>query len=739
MSYFKKILFAKNYLAVYLFCIIIFNIVLLNYPLTNVFGFEFSALNSMLLVLLSGFYVITLLKKESGANLSAKFKNNLLLAVSLFLIIPAFISIIHSILTISCSFYDGLMFYFVITFPSVLIGSALGMLTFLYIKRLTILIFIVVYILILFIPILEFYFNPQVYFFNPIFGYYPGTVYDVAIKISLKLIGYRILNVLFFGLIAGFSFIIIKKKRIARIIFIFLILIISTVFIYISPVLGYSTTFSRLNSVLNNEVETPHFSIHFSSGIDKNLVKVISLYHEYYYAELEKFFKYKLTRKINSYIFLNSDQKGKLFGSKNADMAKPWQYSIYVTYNDYNSILKHELAHSFSVKFGTGIFEVAKNLNPSLIEGIAVAADPFYDDNTIDYMAALAYKNNYRISLRNLYTGFNFFGQTSSLSYVYAGSFTKYLVEKYGIEKFERLYVGLNFNEVYGKPLNQLSKGFYRKLDNINASDKKDEADYYYGRKAIFYKVCPRYVAAELSDAWSAYYRNEYDKSKNMFEEILNTGDNYSALIGMANSLEKLNKRHTALILLKSKLKYYKNTAYYYSIEFSLADLFATLKNYTKADSIYYRIVKQNPNRRFYNLSNLRLSLSQKDSLLYLYLKGNEFNKYLVLEKLNSVKLNFYSVPVAITIAKSLDEEYGLFLKQYYRVFTVKNYAGSYAMYKLSQYMVENFDFKRALKIAKLSLLYQAGPDFSIILKNNYNAINWLNKNSHYILKKFIF
>jgi len=69
---------------------------------------------------------------------------------------------------------------------------------------------------------------------------------------------------------------------------------------------------------------------------------------------------------------------------------------------------------------------------------LAVAADPVDDGNNIDYLASLAYNNKYKANLNKLFDRFSFFIQTSSLSYIYAGSFSKYLIKKYGINKFEK-------------------------------------------------------------------------------------------------------------------------------------------------------------------------------------------------------------------------------------------------------------------------------------------------------------
>ena len=133
-------------------------------------------------------------------------------------------------------------------------------------------------------------------------------------------------------------------------------------------------------------ITTTHFDIYFSADIPNNLVRIITLEHEYDYEQLAKFFKLEPQSKIISYVFNSNEQKGKYFGSVNADVAKPWLKQVYISADSYSQTLRHELAHVFSAGFGTGIFKVASGLNPALIEGAAVAAAPFYNDNSIHYV-----------------------------------------------------------------------------------------------------------------------------------------------------------------------------------------------------------------------------------------------------------------------------------------------------------------------------------------------------------------
>ncbi|MGB5529595.1 MAG: hypothetical protein WBQ32_06460, partial [Ignavibacteriaceae bacterium] len=443
-----NILKKNNYLIVYLIIIGVINLYLQTLPLTNVFGYEFSAINALLLSFLSGLFSISYLKSLVKEN--QKFNvENFISALRWMIFLPFAISVINSIIFGFCSFTDGLLFYLVITFPSVIIGSAIGSAVFVLIKKLKVISYVILYLLILLIPILEIYFNPQIYLYNPLFAYFPGTIYDEGLSVDLKLTLYRFYNLIFFLSILVYlikyqfkSSSIIRRKS-----FLFLSIGIAAIFyFFLSPVFGFTTTESRLNNELSYQVESKHFIIQADRRIEKEVIQQVVLNQEYYYSQLSNYFAEVPATKINSFIFFDSEQKKKLFGSGAADVAKPWLNSIYVSLDSWESTLKHEIAHCFTAGFGTGVFKLAAGFNPALIEGVAEAADGFYDENSIHYLAALAYKNEYRINLNSLFNYFSFFGSVSSLSYIYSGSFIDFLTSEYGIDKVKNFYQTNDFN-----------------------------------------------------------------------------------------------------------------------------------------------------------------------------------------------------------------------------------------------------------------------------------------------------
>lgn len=733
----KKVFAWKNHLLIYLTVIVVYNIVLLGLPLTNIFGFEFSVLNSFLMVLLAGFFTISVIKSENNYR---AFLNKTLSAFIFFLILPLVISVTHDLLTISCSIADGFLFYTFITLPSVIIGAALAVLSAIVSQKFRYLIFVLLFLAVLSITFFELYYNPQIYFYNPVYAYYPGTIYDEAISVDLKLMIYRSLNLIFFGTIYFISaYVLYRKTVFTKKLVIYLTLLSAALFIYLSPDFGYSTTQNRLKHVLSNLVRTEHFDIYFSPDITKEKVKVITLNHEYYYRQLSEFYKVLPEGKYISFIFKDDLQKKKYFGSENADVAKPWLKEIFTIAGNYNNTLRHEIAHCFAGEFGWSIFRVADNFNPAMIEGAAVAGSPEYDLNDVHYMASLAYKNGYKIKLKNLFEGLNFFGQTSGLSYIYAGSFCRYLIDQYGISKFKQVYASTNFRKIYGKDINELSKEYFSYISKQYSAENKYEADYYFGRKAIIYKTCPRYVARRLNEAWRYYSNKEFGEALKNFEQILKLTNNYSAVIGYAGSLFESGSEAEAINFLKEKINDFKSTSYYYNIEFRLADFCSEVQDTVYADSLYRQIISENPNRTLYYLSNLRERLLRSDSLIIPYLKGSDVDKFLILTGLNSHSYYYFSFPVLADLAQSLDENYDMFINLFDRTITVDNYESSFAVYRISVYLRSHLDFIKARKMAALAMRYNTDKNYNFILHENFKKTEWLHDNANEILSSINF
>jgi hypothetical protein len=496
----------------------------------------------------------------------------------------------------------------------------------------------------------------------------------------------------------------------------------------ISPILGFSTNENRLKNILSNKIDADNFIIYYDK-LDSTEQKIIYFYFNYYYSELQKSIKTKPSRKIKAFLFENDNDKRRYFGSENADVAKPWLYQIYLDKNSWKSTLKHELAHIFSTEFGSSFLKLSGDLSPFLIEGFATAIDPFVDIYDIYYLAAIHYANSKENIIPQISGSINFFGFNSTLSYIYSGSFCKYLIEVYGIDKFKRFYSNNDFVKVYNKKFSSVTDEYLKYLKSISFDKSSNTYYYYFGRKALIQKDCPRFIGREIKEGWELFENDEIDESKKVFLKVLSYSDNYSALVGLTECLIKQDSLLSAEKVITNNLQKYSKTPYEYLLRFRLADIYGLSENYDKALELYSKLERDKPNLNLQSLSNLRIKLIST-GLLKEYLLSSDSLKFKILLKINEEQYLYSSIPVLITLSKNLRIDYQEFLSIFNKPFVHFDEYSFYAFLKLSQFISDNFDFARARKMAALAKRLNTNDFAKEYLESNYKMIEWFYFNS---------
>jgi len=721
-------LFKKNlFLQILLFLHVVNNILLLTLPLTKYFSFEFASLNGFFLVIYIGLFTIHEDKFKSSAIAVKVFQFKLLIFGGIFLILPVLLAFLFHLFRNDCSFLDGFKFYVVLTLPAVVIGYSLGLLSDFINKKYSYLIFIVLLIVIAFIPVAEIYFRPQIYFYNPLIPFFPGTMYDEDIDITSAIVLYRIFNLLFFS---GIIYLIRKRElreiKISKILVYFLVIFTSGSFLYLSPKLGFGTTETSLHEVLRKKIETANFILYLPQQLTKDEGKYITLLHEFYFERQTNFFKEKPDKKITSFVFRSSDEKRKFFGAGNADVAKPWVNQIYLSLDSYEKSVNHELAHIFAGKWSNNFLKIDANYNPATIEGIACAADPVYDDLDIHYPAFLAAKNNLRLSIQSLFGGFSFFANVSSLSYIYSGSFCKFSIDKYGIQKFKEFYRTGDFEKSYSKPFAVAVSEYQKFLNNKNYTNQVHTANYYFGKQPLVQKVCPRYLANKTNAIYRLIERKDFTAAK---EEILSIKDynkNYSLLSGMIFCMEEENPQQAETLLEKILLNY-ANTPYYYLLQLKLADLKTVNEKYDEAKNILDSLSVWKPTGRLVSRINLRKIFIEHNENAKLFIKAKEIDRFALL--INEFAHN-PSPALLLPLIDLVEKEkvsYTSFEKLIMSNQIQTSQTDWFPMLQLVRFAIKNNDFISAGKFLKI--LENLIPNYAFeSLQNEKNKLAWFIK-----------
>lgn len=616
------------------------------------------------------------------------------------------------------------MFYFFIPGISIFFGYASGYFCFRLNAKYAYTFFISFFIFILLIPLYEFYFFPSVYVFNPLFGFIRGTLFDEYVPFDWLFISYRIMVFLSAFILLHASTKIHENNR-GKIVL--LILFVTAIYIVFKPDLGYATDKNRLENGLGGKVVTDHFEILYPGELSEKKVKQLTLYHEYYYEVIKEKIGYEPSGKIVSSLFKDRHQKLKLFGSANTDMAKLWNYQVFTLLGHENITLKHEIVHAFSKEIGIAPLYGPAYYNPALLEGYAVCIENRFADFNPHYYAALAHSTGYKVRIVDLFQGFNFYGNLSSLAYIYSGSFLKYLMEKYGITKLNDLYSNLEFERIYGKALAELSEEYYSFLQSLNYEFTEAEGRLFFGRNPIFKKICPRIAASQLNKADKFYSYENYSESAEIYKKTYDYSGSYKSLAGYVYALWKNGDTVNVSGILENEIEKFSKSGDYYNLLMILGNFYSLENKPFSADSVFRLLKSEMPNINFYRIAETKIQLNKKN-LLKEYLKSGSDESFNVVLKLNRDSLFVSSIVSLLNHFNGEVLHYNQLIELLDGKFEVKDFISSYSAYKISQFSIENFDYLTAKKFAELSLNYTHNESYKEVLLQNLDMINWFIK-----------
>jgi hypothetical protein len=378
--------------------------------------------------------------------------------------------------------------------------------------------------------IYAFYSTPAVYVFGPLFGYFPGVLYDELVHFEARLVTYRMVTLVQTAfLLAVMNWLLdpatlkLSRARIferPRLGFAAFILLIAVVVAYLSgPALGHRTTRERIENNLNFNLSDDKLALFFPPDTDAQLAR--SLFDDAVFSlhQVERYLNLTTNGKITVFFFRNSDHKSAAMGAGRTSVAKPWRREIYVTVQEPpHNVLRHELVHAVTARLGQGPFAVAGRLNgylpnPGLIEGMAVAGQGPAGDLTVHQWAAAMKKLALLPELDNIF-GLGFFGQNAPTAYTAAGSFCDWIQGSFGAKALKHAYKTGSFEQATHRTLAALEKDWRGFLNTITLEDEDMAvARHRFDRPAALKKICVHEVARLNREAAHSANMMQWDKA----------------------------------------------------------------------------------------------------------------------------------------------------------------------------------------------------------------------------------
>ena len=541
-------------------------------PLFNYLGYEFSAVMTVPAALISGLLTIGFLRIHVRQAIS---RRKFLLVVAhyfvvngVLLLIPVAVMSANAAAVKNCSFAGGLEYYALLPACSMIFAVSLALpLTILFRRARTI--FVLLILAILAQIVLITYTEPQLFAYNVVLGYFPGITYDERLNNLTPLILYRE-----FTLIASLFCIILfflsvkmvwsdyklyeniqafRVRKGDRLLYGGALLCLSLLVYghFEQSALGFQFTPSDIQSELGGMATTTHFVLYYPkedvSGQEMQFLKAEA---EYQY-DIDAFrMKESLGHgtKISVYLYPSGEAKRRFIGTSTTNIAKPWRKEIHLTLDSFEETFRHELVHVLAANVGLPVIGASDRMG--LNEGFATAVDWNLEEfSPHEYAAAMQHEKLLGDPAALFsYTGFAV--QQGSYAYVVAASFTKYLIDRFGVNRFKEVFPAGHFVEVYGVSLDVLIADWERFLRTVNATAIPGETvRTLFAQQSIFRKTCARVTAEKNSNAVQAIRVRNFAKAESEFSASFGDAQTAFALRGLLQSLIGQKKFHDAVDL----------------------------------------------------------------------------------------------------------------------------------------------------------------------------------------------
>ena len=194
-------------------------------------------------------------------------------------------------------------------------------------------------------------------------------------------------------------------------------------------------------------------------------------------------------------------------------------------------------------------------VNSGLIEGLATAVERVEYEEPVHRLAAMVFATGTAPDMQSLFSLSGFMKAPAGVSYALAGSFCRYLIDRYGMRRFKLLYRTGEFSILYGKPLPLLLQEWRRSLDRFHFSHGDvEKANYLFKRQSIFGKECARVIANMNTETRSLLADRRFEDALKSAEKSLGKTVSTEAVFQRTTALIRLGKYSDAIAYAQSRL-----------------------------------------------------------------------------------------------------------------------------------------------------------------------------------------
>ncbi len=585
-------------------------------PLLNYLGYESSFLFALLISIISGILTIRRVREpydriadDRTGNIRETlqaFRCSLWWNLAL-LIGPLVILTANALFVKNCSFAEGLAFFVLLPVVSVCFSSALAFFCAVHYRRART-IFFLFFVATLAYALALGYFTPAIFSYNFFYGFFPGLTYDEALAPTFTLLLFRLVTLGLAALFAWLGYLLVTRgspsytvvQKGALLLRLLIdpgrriltgIVVIVLVLLYLFRChLGFESTAGFIQSRLGAQYETEHFVLVYAAGsYTPEEIQRVAADHEFRLMQIMRTFSLAQQPKITSYVYPNGEAKFRFIGTSTTNIAKPWRNELHTTKQSLEGTLKHELVHVVAARFGLPV--IRANLSTGLVEGLAMAVEWDWGNRSLHQYAAAMRHFKVEPDIKRLMTFTGFASSSSSVSYVLAGSFCRYLIDRYGIRLMTALYGSGDYLRIYGRTLDELISEWHGFLDRIPVPESdRGVVDVLFRRPAIFGKVCARVIGQRNVAAASAYAGRDFVTAERLYSQSYEEGRGYEALSGLLASALRTGDYHVLASMLDTVIRPDPRPDQYLPLFINIGDALWALDKPGEARELYTQV-----------------------------------------------------------------------------------------------------------------------------------------------------
>jgi tetratricopeptide (TPR) repeat protein len=360
------------------------------------------------------------------------------------------------------------------------------------------------------------YAGPAAFALDHLLGYWPGPLYDEAVRVDSRLLLFRVETIAAAAAVIAIGEAVLRARRGG--------LRPATAAIAIALVaagaangaravragLGLHGDREAIAEALGARRVGPRCTVFLPDDRTAAAADALLAECEFHAADVARSLAIAQPPRVTVYVYRSAAEKKRLVGAAGTEYTKPWLAEIHLSDAALpHPILRHEIVHAVASALAPGPLGVPARagviVSPVLIEGLAVAFDVPRGPWTVHEWSRAARDLGQLPDLAHLLGPGGFFSAAPARAYTAAGSFLRFLVDRHGAAPVARAYGTGELENALGRPLPELVAEWTRFLDGVEVPPElASAAKARFERRGLFGQRCAREVALLEADAASA-------------------------------------------------------------------------------------------------------------------------------------------------------------------------------------------------------------------------------------------